>query len=142
MMGARAKVGFAFFAVFLLGLAAGALSLSAYQRRVDPVRQAMWIGQFNRERYVRELRETVGLHPEQMGALNAILDETREEFLALGKRLRPQFDEVRQRARRRIRGILEVGQQPRFDTFIKQWDEQRQAEMQAASQSKASGRKP
>lgn len=142
MMGARAKVGFAFFAVFLLGLAAGALSLSAYQRRVDPVRQAMWIGQFNRERYVRELRETVGLHPEQMGALNAILDETREEFLALGKRLRPQFDEVRQRARRRIRGILDVGQQPRFDTFIKQWDEQRQAEMQAASQSKASGRKP
>lgn len=142
MMGARAKVGFAFFAVFLLGLAAGALSLSAYQRRVDPVRQAVWIGQFNRERYVRELRETVGLHPEQMGALNAILDETREEFLALGKRLRPQFDEVRQRARRRIRGILDVGQQPRFDTFIKQWDEQRQAEMQAASQSKASGRKP
>ncbi len=142
MMEARAKVGFAFFAVFLLGLAAGALSLSAYQRRVDPVRQAMWIGQFNRERYVKELKETVGLHPEQMGALHAILDETREEFLALGKRLRPQFDEVRQRARRRIRGILDAGQQPRFATFIKQWDEQRQAEMQAASQSKASGRKP
>lgn len=141
MMQMRAKVGFAFLAVFLLGVAAGALGLSAYQRQVDPVRQAMWIGKFDRERYVRELRETVELRPEQMGALNAILDETREEFLALGKRLRPQFDEVRQQARRRIREILDVDQQPRFDTFIKQWDERRQAEIQAASQPASSERK-
>lgn len=142
MMATRAKVGFAFFAVFLLGIAAGALSLSVYQRQAGPVRQAVWLGQFNRERYVRELRETVGLHPEQMGALNAILDETREEFLALGRRLRPQFDEVRRRARQRIREILDADQQPRFETFITRWDERRRAEEQAVSRSRASEGKP
>ena len=142
MIRTRVKVQFAFLAIFLLGFAAGALSLSAYQRRVDPARQAVWAGKFNRERYVRELREAVGLHPEQMGALNAALDETRDEFLALRKRLQPQFEEVRQRARQRIRGVLNADQQPRFEAFVKQWDEERRVEEQAASQSRASERKP
>ena len=141
MIEPRTKVGFAFLIVFLLGFAAGALSLSAYRHRVDPARQAIWAGKFNRERYVQELTEAVRLQPEQMGALNAALDETRDEFLALRKRLQPQFEEVRQRARQRIRGVLNVDQQPRFEAFLKRWDEERRAEEQTASQPPASERK-
>lgn len=141
-MSTRAKVGLAFAAVFLLGFSAGALSLSAYQRRADPPRQAVWTGKFNRERYVKELTEAVQLKPEQTGALNAALDETREEFLALRRRLQPQFDEVRQRARQRIRSILRSDQQPRFEAFIKRWDEERRREESAASQLQGSERKP
>ena len=142
MMATRTKVGLAFLAVFLLGVAAGALSLSAYLHRIDPARQAVWTGKFNRERYVRELTDAVRLQPDQMGALNAALDETREEFLALRRRLQPQFEEVRQRARQRIRSILNAEQGPRFEAFVKRWDEERRTEEAAASQSQASERKP
>src|SRR3972149_9252264 len=112
MIETRAKVGLVFLVVFLLGVAAGALSLSVYLHRVDPPRQAVWTGRFNRERYVREVTDAVRLQPDQMGALNAALDETREEFLALRRRLQPQFGEVKQRARQRIRQILDTDQQP------------------------------
>lgn len=139
----RAKVGLAFLAVFLLGVAAGALSLSAYLHRVEPTRQAVWTGtgRFNRERYVRELTEAVQLQPDQMGGLNAALDETRNEFLALRRRLQPQFEEVKQRARQRIRSILNADQQPRFEAFLTRWDEERRAEEAVASQSQAPERK-
>lgn len=133
MIATRTKVGLAFLVVFLLGFAAGALSLSVYHRRGEAPRQAIWTGRFNRERYVQELTEAVRLQPEQRGALNAALDETREEFLALRRRLQPQFEEVRQRARQRIRSVLNADQQPRFEAFIKRWDEKRRAE-EAASQ--------
>jgi len=139
-MSTHARIGLAFLVVFLLGFSAGVLSLSAYQRRTDQARQVVWTGKFNRERYVKELTETVQLRPEQMGALNAALDETREEFLALRRRLQPQFNEVKQRARRRIRSILNADQQPRFEAFLKRWDEERRMEEAAASQSKASKR--
>ena len=65
MIETRAKVGLAFLVVFLLGVAAGALSWSAYLHRVDPARQAVWTGRFNRERYVRELMEAVRLQPDR-----------------------------------------------------------------------------
>ena len=78
------------------------------------------------------------LQPDQMGALNAALDETREEFLALRRRLQPQFGEVKQRARQRIRSILNTDQQPRFEAFVKRWDEERRSEEAAASQSQVS----
>jgi uncharacterized membrane protein len=142
MIETRAKVGLAFLIVFFLGVAAGALSWSAYLHRVDPASQAVWTGRFNRERYVRELTEAVRIQPEHVGALNAALDETREEFLTLRRRLQPQFEEVRQRARQRIRSILNAEQQPRFEAFVKRWDEERRAEEAAASQSKSSERKP
>ncbi len=142
MIETRAKVGLAFLVVFLLGFAAGAMSLSVYLRQADPARQTVWTGKFNRERYVQELTEAVRLQPAQMSALNAALDETREEFLALRKSLQPQFEEVRQRARQRIRGVLNTEQQPRFEAFVKRWDEERRAQEQAASQPPASERKP
>lgn len=137
MVGTRVKVQFAFLIIFLLGFAAGALSLTVYYRRVEAGRQAAWTGRFDRERYVKQMTEAVGLRPEQMGRLNAILDDTREEFLALRKRLNPQVDELKQRARNKVRGILDAEQQARFEIFLKRWDEERRAEEQAASGSKA-----
>ena len=141
MVGTRVKVQFAFLIIFLLGFAAGALSLTAYYRRIDAGRQSVWTGRFDRERYVKQMTEAVGLRPEQMGQLNAILDDTRGEFLVLRKRLNPEVEELRQRARNRIRGVLNAEQQARFEIFLKRWDEERRAEEQAASGLKAQERK-
>jgi hypothetical protein len=142
MVETRMKVLLAFLAIFVLGFAAGALSLTAYNRRVEAGRQSTRAGKFDRERYVKQMTEAVGIRPQQIGALNAILDETREEFLALRRRLDPQFEEIRQRARNRIRGILDAEQQARFNQFVKRWDEERRAEEQAATRQKVQDRKP
>ena len=142
MVETRVKVRLACVSIFILGIAAGALGVSAYYRWMEAGRPSGWTGKFDRERYVKQMTETVGLKQEQMGAFNAILDETREEFLALRSRLHPQFDEVRQRARQRIRGILSPEQQSRFEEFLKRWDEERRAEEQAAFGAKAQERKP
>jgi len=142
MVETRVKVRLAFVSIFILGIAAGALGVSIYYGRIDPGRPSGWTGSFDRERYVKQMTGAVGLQPEQMGVLNAILDETREEFLALRARLRPQFDEVRQRARVRVRAILNADQQGRFEAFLKRWDEERRAEEQAASGAKAERRAP
>ena len=136
------KVRLAFVSIFILGIAAGALGASVYYRWVEPGRPSGWAGKFDRERYVKQMTEAVGLQPEQMGALSAILDETREGFLALRERLRPQFDEIRQRARVRIRGILNADQQGRFEAFLKRWDEERRAEEQALAASKPQPSRP
>jgi hypothetical protein len=138
----RVKAQLAIVTVFLLGVAAGALGLTMYSRWIDAGRPPGWTGKFDRERYVKRMTEAVGLNPEQMGPLDAILDETREEFLAMRKRLSPQIDEVRQRARDRVRGILNADQQPRFEAFLKRWDEERRAEEQAAAAPKVGERKP
>ena len=142
MMETRAKVRLVCVIIFLLGVAAGALSLMAYSHWNEAGRPSGWTGRFDRERYVKQMTEAVGLQPEQMGALNTILDETREEFLALRSRLHPQFDEVRQRARQRIRGVLTPEQQARFETFLIRWDEERRAEEQGPSGPKTSEKKP
>ncbi len=136
------KVRIAFLSIFLLGFAAGALSLTAYHRRVEAGRQSTWTGRFDRERYVKQMTDAVGIRSDQMGALNAILDQTREEFLGLRERLNPQFDGIRQRARNRIRGILDAEQQARFELFVKRWDEERRAQEQAASVPRTQERKP
>ena len=142
MVETRVKVRLAFVSIFILGIAAGALGVSVYYRGIESGRPSGWTGRFDRERYVKQMTEAVGLQPEQMGALNAILDETRDGFLALRARLRPQFDEVRQRARVRIRGILNADQQGPFEAFVKQWDEERRAEEQALAASKPQPSKP
>jgi len=142
MVETRVKAQLAIAIVFLLGVAAGALGLTMYTRWIDAGRPSGWTGRFDRERYVKQMTEAVGLKPEQMGPLDAILDETREEFLALRKRLSPQIDEVRQRARDRVRGILHADQQPRFEAFLKRWDEERRAEEQALAASKPQPSKP
>ncbi|HLC21418.1 MAG TPA: hypothetical protein VJM10_04840 [Candidatus Methylomirabilis sp.] len=142
MVETRVKVLLAFLTIFLLGFAVGAMSLTVYHRRLETGRQSTWTGRFDRERYVKQMTEAVGIRPEQMAALNGVLDETRKEFLALRKQLNPQFDEIRRRARNRIRGILSPEQQARFELFVKRWDEERRAEEQAAIGPKAQERKP
>jgi hypothetical protein len=140
MLQPRRMAELACMAIFVLGVAAGALAVIAYQRWSQPAPPAGWARVFDRERYVKELREAVGLRPDQMEALNRILDETREEFLALRRRLRPQFDEVRQRARERIRELLAPEQRARFEAFLKRWDEERRRAEEATSAATTSGR--
>jgi hypothetical protein len=142
MMETRAKVRLAFAVTFLLGVLAGALGLFAYARWGEMPQPSGWTRGFDRDRYVRQLREAVGLRPDQMRELDVILDEARDEFLAVRRRLRPEFDALRQRARQRIRGILTGEQHQRFEEFIGRWDEERLARERAAAGEKGYGKSP
>jgi Spy/CpxP family protein refolding chaperone len=67
----------------------------------------------------------------QTTAVRAILDETRNEYRALRKELRPRFEEPRMKARSRIRALLTPEQQQKFDAMIVQQDAQRDEEQKS-----------
>jgi len=70
-----------------------------------------------------ETRRELNLNDEQSAKVKVILDETREEFRALHAEMRPRFDQVRQRARARMRETLNPEQQKRFDDMMARRDQ-------------------
>jgi Spy/CpxP family protein refolding chaperone len=72
-----------------------------------------------------KMRTELKLTDEQTKAVQAIIDETRNEYRALRTELRPRFEEPRQKARARIRALLTPEQQQKFDGMIAQQDAQR-----------------
>jgi len=74
------------------------------------------------------MRTELNLTDQQTTAVRAILDETRNEYRALRKELRPRFEEPRMKARSRIRALLTPEQQQKFDAMMVQQDAQRDEE--------------
>jgi Spy/CpxP family protein refolding chaperone len=74
------------------------------------------------------MRHELNLSEEQTKSVSAILDETRNEYRTLRADLRPRFEEPRQKARARIRALLNADQQQKFDAMVAQRDAQRDDE--------------
>jgi Spy/CpxP family protein refolding chaperone len=77
---------------------------------------------------VEKMRRDLSLTEDQTKSVNAILDETRNEYRSLRAELRPRFEEPRQKARTRIRALLTPEQQQKFDAMVAQQDAQRDGE--------------
>jgi hypothetical protein len=120
-------------AVFVIGFAAGALSLNLYQhltssKKPDPPR--------GRSEYILEkMKEEVGLTSDQQDRIKKILDETGEKYIEIRKDIdpvmkpfEPRFDAVRQESRARIRALLSEDQLPRFEEMVRKQDETREKE--------------
>jgi len=111
---------FVLMAVFVLGVATGAALTGLYRSRAS--------GPEARERAMHErfekMRRELNLTDEQTTAVRTILDETRNEYRALKTELRPRFEEPRQKARARIRALLNPEQQKKFDAMVAQQDAQ------------------
>ncbi len=116
----RLKMWFVLMAVFVLGVATGAALTGLYRSRAS--------GPEARERAMHErfekMRRELNLTDEQTTAVRTILDETRNEYRALKTELRPRFEEPRQKARARIRALLNPEQQKKFDAMVAQQDAQ------------------
>ncbi|SRR6266496_1442016 len=116
----RLKMWLVLMAVFVLGVATGAALTGLYRSRAS--------GPEARERAMHErfenMRRELNLTDEQTTAVRTILDETRNEYRALKTELRPRFEEPRQKARRRIRALLNPEQQKKFDAMVAQQDAQ------------------
>jgi hypothetical protein len=120
-------------AVFVIGFAAGALSLNLYQhltssKKPDPPR--------GRSEYILEkMKEEVGLTSDQQERIKKILDETGEKYIEIRrdidpvmKPFEPRFDAVRQESRARIRALLSEDQLPKFEEMVRKQDETREKE--------------
>ena len=120
-------------AVFVIGFAAGALSLNLYQHLTSSQKPEQPRGRT--EHILGKLNEEVGLTSDQQEQIKKILDETGEKYFEIRRDLdpvmkpfEPRLDAVRQESRDRIRSVLSDDQLPKFETMVRKQDEQREKE--------------
>jgi Spy/CpxP family protein refolding chaperone len=102
------QVRLAAIVIFLLGFAAGALTLNAYKRwsrsGVEASRQ---------DRFERML-DTLQLNADQKTQIHQILDDTREQLQTLKKESEPRVNEIRQQTDERLQKVLTPDQWKQF----------------------------
>ncbi len=119
----RLKIWLVVVGVFLLGGVTGASLDSLYRLRAS--------GDARHERGGRrgdvfeKMKKDLNLTEQQGTEIRAIIDQSREEFRALRNEVSPRYDEVRARARTRIRALLNPEQQQRFDAENAERDSRR-----------------
>ena len=122
------KIWLVLLVVFVLGSVTGAALTGLYRSRAGGGAEA-------RERAMHErfekMRTELSLTDQQTTSVRAILDETRNEYRAVRKELRPRFEEPRMKARARIRALLTPEQQQKFDAMVAQQDAQHEEEQKS-----------
>jgi protein CpxP len=123
------KIWLVLLVVFLLGSVTGAALTGLYRSRAggggaEAHERAM------HERF-EKMRTELNLTDQQTTSVRAILDETRNEYRAVRKELRPRFEEPRMKARARIRALLTPEQQQKFDAMVAQQDAQHDEEQKS-----------
>jgi hypothetical protein len=119
--------------VFVIGFAAGALSLNLYQRLTSAASPR------NREdrtgMIVHEMNERVGLTSDQQTRIREILDGTAKKYNEIRKDMEPRikdfeprFNAVRQQSRDEIRALLNEKQLPKFEEMVQERDRLREQE--------------
>ena len=116
----RLKVWLVLVVVFVLGSITGAALTGLYRSRAGNSRSER-----NGHGRFEKLRTELKLSDEQTKAVSAILDDARNEYRTLRSELRPRFEEPRQKARSKIRALLNQEQQQKFDAMVAQQDAQR-----------------
>jgi Spy/CpxP family protein refolding chaperone len=94
--------------IFLLGFAAGALSLNAYkrwERRGGPP---------SREELFDRMANNLKLNADQKSQVQKIFGETREQLQALRKESEPRVGEIRKQADERLQKVLTPEQWTQF----------------------------
>jgi hypothetical protein len=106
---------------FALGVVGGAVGFGVYQTRVGDWRAPRGTARFQ-ERILSRLTKELGLRPEQRQKVEAVLDETSQEFARLREEIGPKFRDIRNRTRDRIRAALDAAQRVKFDEVAQEWE--------------------
>ena len=117
--------------VFVIGAAAGALSMNLYQGRNSHTRPP----RPTPGAIVDTMRSRLGLTLDQSGHIEAILKDTFSQYDEIKKvaepcleQTRPRFDAVRQASRDKIRAQLSAEQLPEFEKMVHERDAEREKE--------------
>ena len=116
------KIWLVLLVVFILGSVTGAALSGLYRSRAGGGPEARERAMHDR---FEKMRSELNLTDQQTTSVRAILDETRNEYRAVRNELRPRFEEPRMKARARIRALLTLEQQQKFDAMVAQQDAQR-----------------
>ena len=120
----RLKTWLVLVAVFILGAVTG-VGLSGVYRSKANASFSEARGRHHQEMFER-IRNDLDLNAEQSKEMQKVLDETAGEFRTLRGELRPRYEELRRKARGRMRGILTPDQQQKFDTLMTEIDARRE----------------
>jgi len=130
----RSKARLMVVSVFVIGFAAGALSLNLYQQLTssDNKRNGPRGGS---EVLVNRIKAEVGLASDQQEQIKKILDETADKYREIRKEMdpaikdfEPRFNAVRQESRDRIRALLTPEQLPKYEKMVEKHDKMREQE--------------
>jgi hypothetical protein len=119
--------------VFLIGFAAGGLSMNLYQRASGPETYGDRERRTPQDHIMRRLKENLNLNTDQQQQVSTIIDETfaryaeiRREMDPLMKQFEPRFNAVRQESRDRMRTVLTSDQLPKFEEMVREQDRRRE----------------
>ena len=112
------------FAVFALGIALGALGTYQVTSRVLAARPQASLAH-NPAGTLAMFTKGLDLTPDQQKQLEAIFTDTRSRYAALHQRLDPEYEQVRQQGRDKIRQILTPEQRPKLEELLHRIDEER-----------------
>ena len=128
----RSKARLLVVSVFVIGFAAGALSLNLYQQ-LNPSSKKE--GPRGSAEILIKMSEQVDLAADQQEQIKKILDETGEKYRAVREEMEPsikpfesRFNAVRQESRDRIRALLTPEQLPKYEKMIENHDKMREQE--------------
>jgi len=120
------------FVLFVLGIALGSVGTYVVTTRVMAAKPQATLAHnpaHTMEMFTRDLNLT----PDQQGQIQAILNDTRSHYAALHQKLDPEYEEVRQQGRERIRQALTSEQRPKFEELLRQIDEDRRQRQAAGA---------
>lgn len=121
---ARWKTWLVLVVVFVLGTVTGVGISGVYRSKAN----ASFRESREREHKAmfERIRNDLNLNTEQSTEMQKVLDETAAEFRTLRSELRPRYEELRLKARARMRAILAAEQQQKFDALMSEMDARRQ----------------
>ena len=112
-------------AVFLLGAALGGVLGYLFAHRPVNAANPPLSEPERRAQRVAELTKGLSLTPEQAQRLDAILFHWHGESKAIHDQSDAQIDALRTKGRNEVRSILTPEQKPKFEEFLKRFDEER-----------------
>ena len=107
--------------VFLLGAVAGA----SLGRTVLWSISATGPHHHSRGSFIEKLQKRLDLSGEQRTQIQAILDESHQQFRGLHKSVKPQFETIRRQMRERIREELNPDQNREFAAMCAEYDQRK-----------------
>ena len=125
MMGSRRAV-FYLGLVFVLGFVLGALG----GHYADKAGWLAYLHKGGGQGPLGWLTRELDLTPEQQKQLGPILDEAGAQYFAIFEKVRPEYEQVRQQTREKIRALLSEKQRAKFEELVRHIDEREAKERQ------------
>lgn len=108
--------------IFVSGLLLGATLMNFAEHYVLHAYSANEYDIREHREVAKEMTQLLNLTTQQKQQVDTILQQTVGQYLQLEQRLAPQFDQVRQNDRQRLRAILDPQQRVKFDQIVARVD--------------------